>query len=386
MKTHKKILIFISAAVLMIFAPLQIINKPVAADQYDDQISALQNDIIQYQAEAARLDAEAITLQSALEQLANQEAVLQTQINISQSKYDQLVQKIADTEKQISDNKDALGITIANMYVEDNITPVEMLFSSNNISDYMDKQEYRSSVRGQLTSTISKIKDLKAQLDQQKLDIEKVLAEQKSQRDQLTAKKNQQAWLLEQTKGKESAYQDLIKGSESKIAEARAIQAAIRAAVSRTGGGSVIDGGLLSDYGWNDFNCPMQGYLSTGGADGRGGDGFGYGCRQCSSYVAWKIAKATNFYPQWGDGRSFTSNAQAKFGVGDGQPHAGSIAVMDGGPFGHVAWVETDPYMKDGRMVIQVSQYNVDYGAGYGMYSLVEWSVNAFDHYVQIVK
>lgn len=376
--------------VIAIWAPLQIINTPVFADQYDERIKSLQQDVERYRIEEMRLSAEVTTLNIAIAQINNQKAEIQTQINISQTKYDQLVKQITDTEQNIKDNQDALGITIANLYVESDITPVEMLFSSKNISDYMDKQEYRASVRNELTVTIAKIKELKLQLELQKNDIEKVLTEQKSQRDQLVAKENEQQVLLDKTQGQEAGYQQLISNSQAQIAEVKATQAAINANINRTGGGYLIDGGLLIDYTWNNSNCPMLGYFSTGGADGNGGDGNGYGCRQCASYVAWKIAKETNFYPSWGNAVNFTARAQARYGVGDGQPHAGSIAVMDPGKagqsFGHVAWVETEPYVNNGRTVIQVSQYNYNYGAGFGMYSVMELSVNAFDHYVQILK
>jgi len=392
-----KVLLIFASLLIAVSVPLQLAQK-VSADQYDDKINALQQNIAVYKAEGDRLNAEADTLQTALAQLANQKSAIQTQIDFSQAKYDQLVIQIAETEKKIKDNQDALGTTIANMYVEDNITPIEMLAGSRNISDYLDKQEYRSSVRDELSSTIASIKDLKKQLDQQKVDVETVLADQKSQRDILVAKESEHAYLLDKTQGEEAGYQQLISSSQAQIAEAKATQAIINARINQTGGGSVIDGGLLLDYPWNDSNCRMLGYYSTGGVSYSyngfepysGQDGRGYGCRQCASYVAWKIAKETNFYPSWGNAVNFTSNAQAKYGVGDGQPRAGSIAVMDPGKagqsFGHVAWVETDPYVVNGRSVIQVSQYNYDYGSGYGMYSLVEWSVNAFDHYVQIVK
>jgi len=384
-----RLIISLLILTISICGPLQMVSN-VAADQYDDKIVTLQKDIAQYEAEGTRLNAEAATLQSALAQISNQKAAIQAQVDISQTKYDQLIVEIADTEKKIKDNQDALGVTIANLYVDDNITPVEILFGSKNISDYMDKQEYRNSIRDELTAKISEIKVLKVSLDAQKVEVEKVLAQQKSQRDELTAKENEQQNILNKTKGDEAVYQQLINNSRDLIAEAKAVQAAINASINNTGGGYIIDGGLLGDYPWNYNNCPMWGYLSTGGADGNGGDGNGYGCRQCASYVAWKIAKETNFYPKWGNAVDFTANAQARFGAGDGQPHAGSIAVMDAGKagqgYGHVAWVETEPYVNNGRTVIQISQYNYDYGQGYGMYSRMELSVNAFDHYVQIVK
>jgi surface antigen len=358
--------------------------QDVSADQYDDKINALQQDINKYQVQAAQLNAQAATLQAALAQLANEKATLQAQVELSQAQYDQLVIQIAETEKKIIDNQDALGVTIANLYVDQKISPLEMLASSKNISDYLDKQEYRNSVRDELTNTIKDIKDLKTKLDQQKIDVEAVLNQQKDARDALVSKESEQQNLLSATQGQESSYQNLISSSAAKIAEAKATQAAVNSRINSTGGFTLVDGGSLSAYPWNSSNCAMWGYLSTGGSDGNGGDGQGYGCRQCASYVAWRIAKETNVYPSWGNAVNFTYNAQNVFGYPDGAPQPGSIAVMDpakaGQGYGHVAWVEA----VDGGQVL-VSQYNYDYGAGYGMYSKMWLSVGAFDHYVRII-
>jgi peptidoglycan hydrolase CwlO-like protein len=387
-----KILLVSMSVVVAIAMPGQLVQK-VAADQYDEQIAALQQDIARYQAQEAVLNSQAATLQTALDQLSNQELAIQAQIDVSQAKYNQLVIQIADTEKQIKSNQDGLGKTIADMYVNDQITPLEMLASSKSIGDYLDKQEYRSSVRSQLTNTILKIKDLKSQLDKQQSDVKQTLAEQQNAKDALVAKTNEQQNLLNQTQGQESTYQQMIGDSQAQIAEARATQALLNSRFNSNGGYVLIDSGSLGDYPWNASNCPMEGYLSTGGVPGTDGeDGHGYGCRQCASYVAWRIAKETGVYPSWGDAVNFTESAKASpiNGV-EGAPRAGSIAVMDPGKagqsHGHVAWVETDPYTNDnGQRVIQVSQYNYDYGAGYGMYSRMELSVNAFDHYVYIPK
>ena len=378
-----KIFLVVCSVLIMVAVPMQITQK-VFADQYDSKISALQQEITQFQAEQTRLNGEATTLQSALDQLTGQKAIIQAQIDINQAKYDKLVLQIADTEKKIKDDQDALGQTIANMYVDDKITPIEMLASSKNISEYLDKQEYRSSVRDQLTSTISNIKSLKKQLDTQKADVSKVLDDQKSQRDQLNAKQSEQSNLLSQTQGQEAAYQQLIGKNQAAISEVRATQALVNSRFNGSGGYSLVDSGSLGDYPWDSSNCPMWGYLSTSGSNGNGGDGHGYGCRQCASYVAWKIAKETGIYPSWGNAVNFTENAKGApfYGV-EGAAQPGSIAVMDPGTAGvsegHVAWVEA----VNGNSVL-ISQYNYNYGAGYGMYSEMWLSSGAFDHYVHI--
>jgi peptidoglycan hydrolase CwlO-like protein len=389
-----KIILIVSVITLAFIAPIESSQK-VSADQFDDKINALQNNINQYQAESDRLNGQALTLQTALAQLANEKGALQAQIDLNQAKYDQLVIDIANTEKKIKDNQDALGQTIADLYVDEKISPLEMLASSKNISDYLDKQEYRNSVRDQLSSAIKEIKDLKAALDQQKADVEKILTEQKTERDSLAAKENAQQNLLNETQNNETSYQNLISSSVAQISEARALQAALNSRSTSTGGYKVFAGGLLpayitdSSYGsWNNSNCPIVNtYMSSIGVSYsnppyNGEDGRGYGCRQCASYVAWKINQVKGTWPSLGNAYDFRT-----YGASDGSPHAGDIAVLtSAGQPGHVAWVETDPYTSTsgplkGKQVITVSQYNYDYGQGYGMYSLMELSVNFFNVY-----
>ena len=375
----KGISLFVIAG-LMVLATIPL-ARPAAADQYDDKISALTSDMARYQAEADRLNGEASSLQNAVAQIQNDKNALQSQINLNQAQYDKLVINIAQTQKEIKDNQDALGDTIASLYVDGDISPLEMLASSTNIGDYMNRQEYRNSVKDQLSGTIKKVKTLKTQLDTQKADVEKVLASQKSARDTLAAKEAEQSNLLAQTQNDEASYQGLIKNSAQQIAEAKAVQAALRARTNATGGYQIVDAGSLGAYGWNDASCPMQGYLSTGGVDGNGSDGRGYGCRQCASYVAWKIAKVTGVYYQWGNGGNFAAAAiNAGYQNLGRSPQPGSVAVMLGNP-GHVAWVEG--VSPDGSHVT-VSQYNYNYGSGWGMYSEMVLSTNFFDQYVKI--
>jgi surface antigen len=375
-------LVIVGISALLVVGTIPIV-KPAAADQYDNQIASLTADMAKYQSEANRLNGEAATLANAVAQLNNEKNALQAQINLSQTQSDQLVIKIADTTKQISDNQDALGKTIADLYIDDGTSPIELLASSTNISDFLNKQEYRSSVKTQLNETIVKVKALKVQLNTQKVDLDKVLTEQKNAHTSLVAKENEQQNLLNQTQNDESNYQTLIKNSSAAIASAKAAQAALYARQNATGGYQLIDAGSLSAYPWNNSNCPMQGYLSTGGSDGNGGDGSpgNYGCRQCASYVGWRIAKETGKYYNWGNGGNFASAAiNAGYQNLGHTPQAGSVAVLLGNP-GHVAWVEG--VSPDGSH-ITVSQYNYNYGAGWGMYSEMVLSSSFFDQYVKI--
>lgn len=376
---------------LVVMAVLMAISVPLAtaptakADKYDDQINAIQREIDQYEAQAATLRGQADTLQQKLTSLSIEKAQIQAQVDISQAQYDQLLAQIAQTEKDIKSNQDGLGEIIANMYVDDAITPLEMLASSKNIGDYVDKQEFRTVIRDQLSSTIDKIKKLKEDLEKQKADVTKVLANQKNSRDALAVKEAEQQALVNETRGQEAAYQQLSESQKVKQAAVREQQqAAIAAAYASSGGGTVIASGQVGDYPWNSSNCAMGGpggYYSYGGSDGNGGDGKGYGCRQCASYAAWRVARETGLYPiRWGNATDFPRSARAAGYATGSSPRANSLAVMHNGAEGHVAWVES--VGGDGTMI--VSQYNYNYGAGYGMYSKMVLSTSAFQEYVYI--
>ena len=355
-------------------------NRPAAADErsrLQAKINNLNEDVARFKAESDRLNGEAVTLSNTLAQLTNEKNALQAQVNLTQAKHDKLVDEINETEQKIEENRKALGKTIVDLYAGDSVSPVEMLASSQNIGDYLDKQEYRSSVKDALNGTIKKVKDLREQLKQKQEAVAKVLAEQKAARDGLVAKEAEQASILAKTRNDEAEYQNLIKDRQKEIEDTKAAQAALAARIG--GNGTLVNAGSLGDYPWNNANCQMWGYLSMGGADGNGGDGHGYGCRQCASYAAWRVAKETGVYYNWGNGGDFYRNAINAGYQGLGRsPQPGSLAVMFGTP-GHVAWVED----VSGSQV-RVSQYNYNYGAGWGMYSDMWLPASTFDGYVKI--
>jgi peptidoglycan hydrolase CwlO-like protein len=364
-----KVVLAVISLVIMFAAPIQMIQT-VFADQFDDILNARQQDLDRFTAQAAKLAAHAITLQAAVEALQNQADVIQAKINVSQAQYDKLIAQIADTEQKIIDNKNALGITIANMYVDGNITPIEMLAGSKNIGDYLDKQEYQSSIRSQLTSTISKIKDLKVQLDKQKADVKSVLDKQKADKASLVATQDQQQYLLNQTKGEEAAYQQLIADTKQKMAEDKARREAYyRSLLSNGGNGG---SGTVGDFIWQNLT-PNNG---AGGCSG----GYPF-CqeqdtvidpwqlynRECVSYVAWalqyKFHKNVSGFNGQGNAYEWPFSAAMYSGaVRVFEPQAGDAVIIPANPnfapLGHAMIVE----FVNGDW-IHISQYNY-YGTG----------------------
>lgn len=375
----------VAAAVVMAIASTPFVAPFARADKFDDQINALQNEIDQYEAQAGQLRTQIGTLQQEIAGIDRQKQVIQSQIELSQVKYDQLQAQIKQTEKLIGENRQALGSTIADLYVDNTISPLEMLASSKNIGDYVDKQTYRSSVQQQLSETIDKIKALKTDLEKKKVAVQRTLADQTNSRNALAAKENERSVILAKTQGQEGAYKNLAADREAKkLAVQQQQQAAIEAAIATAGGGSgVILPGTSGGYPWNSSNCYVDANAwSYGGIDGNGTDGLGYGCRQCVSYVAWRVYKETGYAPvNWGNANAWPSSGSAAGYETGSTPRAGSAGVITAGEYGHVVWVES---VNEAAGTLIVSQYNYFNagGPGWGHYSKMEVPIGTYQAYV----
>ncbi len=356
-------------AVLMAVAlPISAYVQVVHADEFDNRINQLQQQANQYQSRANDLRSQADTLQNALDGINNEIAGIQSQIAVNQTKHDQLVQQIADNEKKLKDNKDALGETIASLYVEGKTTPLEMLASSKTISDYVDKQEYQSSVRSQLTQTIAEINKLKVQLDNDRQAVEKVLAQLSAQNAELGAKQSQQQQLVNQTRGDEAAYQGLVNATKSQMQQISAQQQAYYQSLIRRSGNGGTAGvvGAFQYSNWSGNQGCSGGYAYCQAQDSTV-DPWGLYNRECVSYVAWALAnrfgKYVGNFSGSGNAYEWPSSAPAYSGANRVySPQRGDAVILPamGGfaPIGHAMIVES----VDGD-TIHVSQYNF-YGTG----------------------
>lgn len=350
--------------------------QPARADEYDAKIRALEQQISQYNKQAAKLGNQRQTYQSQLAKLTNERNQIQAQLNKSIVKGQKLAREIAKNEQLIKDNQSVLGDTIADMYIDSGVSPLEMLASSNNIAEYVDKQANQEQVQTTLRDTIDRINKIKKELEKQKKEVDQIIADQKHQRKQLVQKENEKQRLIAQTKGKESVFQRLsAKSAQQKTSLERQQQAEIAARLRANGGGG---GAITGDPGRGGYpnnlaNAPMDSMV----------DPWGMYNRECVSYTAWKVYQKNGHMPYWGgvgNANQWPGNARAA-GIGTGStPRAKSVGVISAGAYGHVVWVES----VNGNGTINISQYN-EYlpGRGWGHYS-ERYNVNpaTYDTYI----
>jgi peptidoglycan hydrolase CwlO-like protein/surface antigen len=367
-----RIKIGVCAALVAIASSLQLAGNAVHADQYDDQINAIQSQVDQYQAQANQYHKKANSLQAAVSALTAEKNAIQAQLDLSQAKFDKLTSDIAKNKEQLKENQKALGTIIADLYVDGEVSPLEMLASSKNVGEYMDKNTYQSSVRDKLNTTISAIKSMKEQLEHDQKEVKQVLDQQTSQRAALAAKEAQKQQLLNQTRGSEAAYKQKVASGQAQMA---AVAAQQQAALAQATGGGAYNYGTIGSFQFRNYsgNMGCTGGYSYCGAQDSYSDPWGLYNRECVSYTAWAVVNRFNKYVTnfagAGNAYEWPSTTSSMGAYTDHNPSVGSVAILPPtpgfSPIGHAMLVES----VQGGGWVHVSQYNF---GGTGEYSTMD--------------
>lgn len=341
------------AAAVLVLGALSL--QPLGAINYDAAINELKGEVGQLDNKVDDLQIQGETLEDAMANLQSRINKLENQIAENQAKRDKLAGEIEQAKADLAKREDALSQNLRRMYLNNDVSGLEMVASSKSITEFIDKQEYRNSIQDQVSTAMERIKALKKQLESQKKQVEQLIRDDQAMQKQVAAQKAAKADLLAKTRGKEKKFQNLIGKKQERIKELQAEQAAAIAAAAAeansrfvargSGGGGYPYGGVAM------FPCQ--------------GDPWGMCMRQCVSYTAWKVAATGRHMPFWGgigNANQWPGNAQAA-GIPTGTtPKAGAVAVMMSGPYGHTMYVEE---VLNGGSQIRVSEYNYAWDGTY---------------------
>lgn len=316
----------------------------VHADIYDEQINALQQQNSAAQGQLNGLTAQANSYQQAIDQLQAQISALQAAIAANQARQAELQAQIVEAQRKIDEHKALLSDDIQAMYIDGQLTTIEALATSDSLSDFVDKEEYRTGVQIKLNESINEIAALQLQLQRQKQELDQLIASQQQQNAQLSYAQEEQQQLLAYNEGQRAAYDAQISSNSGKIAELRRQQLAANSRfIGEAGSGPACGGGYPARW----CEIPQDSVI----------DNWGMYNRECVSYTAFKVAASGRYMPYWGghgNANQWDDNARAAGIPVDGNPRAGDVAVSNSGYYGHVMYVES--VNSDGT--INISQYN----------------------------
>jgi surface antigen len=338
------------------------VSGTALADQFDAQIAGLRQQAAAQADSAAQLHSVASGYQEQVQKLNLQIAQIRTQIALNNAKSAKLSDQIAQAQAQLASKKAVLSEEIKTIYLQSGVTPLEMLASSKNISEYLDAQQYSDKVKTSIENDMAAILALKTQLDSQQTEVKQLLAAQEGQRAQLAQAQAEASALLATAQQSATTADAQVQSSNSQISTLKAQQAAAIAAASRhiSGGGSGGSG------------CGGYPAIWCNSAQDSITDSWGMYNRECVSYTAWATAvRFGRYMPYWGgrgNAKQWPGNAQSDGIPVDHSPRVGDVAIYMGGTYGHAMIVESINGSK-----VTVSSFNSD---NTGHFSIDEWSIS----------
>lgn len=231
----------------------------------DSTESQLVQRIQQLQGQLNSAQSQEKTLNSQLAYIDNQTNLTELEIQQAQYEINKLDTEISDLNGRIdklSTNmnqlSEALLTRIVTTYKYSNMSPLDLIFSSKNFGDLLERMKYLQIVQENDKKVLYNLQATKSDYSDQKTDKETRQAQEAKDKAALSAYQTQLAnqkqakqVLLTQTKGSESTYQTLLAQAKAELASLA------RFATSR--GGSIISHESLSDS-WGKYYNQRDSY------------------------------------------------------------------------------------------------------------------------------
>ena len=278
MKKFRKLgLIILTAFVILLSANLKIV--PARADDLEDlrqqqyqrsqELQAAKQAADEKMQEAQGLKNEIKVLEASIAQI--EAAIAQTNFDIeqTQSQIDETQRQIDQKQAELNVQKENLYETMRVIYETPQQSTVEIVVSSNSLSEVVDRAQYIEALEYQIETTINVILQLKAELENKRNELEKkkqelsdLKSQQQAQKRGLDEQKSQKDAMMHQAVDAQKLY-------EQKAAEARASLSQLNAQINallgnqnRVSYGRVNQGDIIGYEGGAPYTCGAG--LSTG--------------------------------------------------------------------------------------------------------------------------
>lgn len=219
---------------LSLFTPPLTLAQSQQIQQLQQEINQVQQDSQSKREMQGLLGIEASSLIDAINKLQAQIDASQARINQLQGDINVLNQQIAAAEAELARQKELLRINIRAMYLESDISTFEMLMSSRDLSEFVDREQYRISVKNKIKSTLDTINQLKQDLDTKRKTVQATLDEQQALRDQLASQRAEKDRVLALNQDQQNQLESQIRANSGRLAELKRKQAEAEAALARS--------------------------------------------------------------------------------------------------------------------------------------------------------
>lgn len=254
-----KLPIILLTSIFVVLALVVLPLHSVVADEQEDKLQKLNEEIIQYEKEIDRLKDQANTL-------SNQIAQFDAQINLTTLKISQTEEKIASLgdridrlEISLQSLSNAFSSRAAETYKMSKVSePVYMIISANDMGDAVSTFHYLQKVQEADRSLLVRLQKAQGTYKTEKKDQEDLQAELEDQKKVLGAQKTAKAELLQVTRNDEKRYQQLLSKARAELV---AIQAIIAGKGKETEAGHIDQGSRIASIIPGSSVCSSGGHL-----------------------------------------------------------------------------------------------------------------------------
>ena len=232
------ILIIFSFISSTVSAPIFVLPQVLASydeerAKLEEELKKIEAEIAQYESIVAQTQQQKQTLQNKINELKKKAEKIALQIKQTNLNLQHLNIQIEDTTvsiikttEEINQKKENLTNLLQLYYQVQSQSPVQILLTTEEISDFFDYLNALHSLQDKIQSNIDELKILNETLTKQnealntdREEIQKLLSMQLLQKTDLEQTKSEQEKLLAVTKGNEQKYQAMLEDSRQKAAE-----------------------------------------------------------------------------------------------------------------------------------------------------------------------
>lgn len=213
-------------------------EEPTKADQRDqlqgeldalqDELQLLENELNVYSGEVASYKRDIAILENEIRKIRLEMQRAQLIIRQTDFAIEQNEEVINALNEKVEKQKELLSKLILSIYKLDNTSSVEIILSSNTLSNFFNDINRIKSLQQSLAGTLNEVKEIKLDIEQEQEELEVKLEEQSRfiqiqeiQQTQIGTKVAAKENLLTQSKSKEYEYEELARQKKKTISEVR---------------------------------------------------------------------------------------------------------------------------------------------------------------------